>query len=120
MVIDDIDLPDPGPTQGTVKLFASGICHSQLHQLGRPNSPVPMVLGPEATGGVNGIGRDVTSVTEGDHVMMGIVQRNILDPVQPVVAKVTYRGKPVTFGGPAYIGMYTWCEDTVVDQQMLV
>ena len=52
--------------------------------------------------------------------MMGIVQRNILDPVQPVVAEVTYRGKHVTFGGPAYIGMYTWCEHTVVDQQMLV
>jgi len=36
MVIDNIDLPDPGPTQVAVKLFASGICHSQLHQLGRP------------------------------------------------------------------------------------
>jgi Zn-dependent alcohol dehydrogenase len=120
MVIDDIDLPGPGPTQVQVKLFASGICHSQLHQLGRPNSPVPMVLGHEATGRVTGVGRDVTSVQEGDHVMMGIVQRNILDPVQPVVARVTHRGKDVTFGGPAYIGMYTWCEDTVVDQQMLV
>jgi len=120
MLIDDIDLPEPGPTQVSVKLFASGICHSQLHALGRPTSPVPMVLGHEATGVVTRIGRDVTSVQEGDHVMMGIVQRNILDPVQPVVARVTYRGQDVTFGGPAYIGMYTWCEDTVVDQQMLV
>lgn len=120
MVIDNIDLPDPGPTQVAVKLFASGICHSQLHQLGRPNSPVPMVLGHEATGVVTSVGRDVTSVSEGDHVMMGIVQRNILDPIQPVVASVTYRDKPVTFGGPAYIGMYTWCEHTVVDEQMLV
>ena len=79
-----------------------------------------MVLGHEATGVVTRVGRDVTYVHEGDHVMMGIVQRNILDPVQPVVARVTHRGKDVTFGGPAYIGMYTWCEDTVVDQQMLV
>jgi Zn-dependent alcohol dehydrogenase len=120
MVIDDIDIPDPGPSQVQVKLFASGICHSQLHQLGRPNSPVPMVLGHEATGVVTGTGRDVVSVREGDHVMMGIVQRNILDPVLPVVAKVTYHGKDVTFGGPTYIGMYTWSEHTVVDQQMLV
>jgi Zn-dependent alcohol dehydrogenase len=120
MVIDDIDIPDPGPSQVEVKLFASGICHSQLHQLGRPNSPVPMVLGHEATGLVTRLGRDVTSVREGDHVMMGIVQRNILDPVLPVVAKVTYHGKDVTFGGPAYIGMYTWCEHTLVDQRMLV
>jgi Zn-dependent alcohol dehydrogenase len=120
MVIDDIDIPDPGPSQVEVKLFASGICHSQLHQLGRPNSPVPMVLGHEATGMVTRIGRDVTSLREGDHVMMGIVQRNILDPVLPVVAKVTYHGKDISFGGPTYIGMYTWCEHTVVDQQMLV
>ena len=35
MVIDDIELPEPGPSQVEVKLFASGICHSQLHQLGR-------------------------------------------------------------------------------------
>jgi Zn-dependent alcohol dehydrogenase len=120
MVIDDVNLPDPGPSQVEVKLFASGICHSQLHQLGRPNSPVPMVLGHEATGVVTRIGTDVTYVQPGDHVMMGIVQRNILDPVQPVVAQVTYGGKPVTFGGPAYIGMYTWCEHTVIDQQMVV
>jgi Zn-dependent alcohol dehydrogenase len=120
LVVDVIDLPDPGPTQVEVQLFASGICHSQLHQLGRPNSPVPMVLGHEATGVVTKVGRDVSYVVEGDHVMMGIVQRNILDPVQPVVARVTHRGKDVAFGGPAYIGMYTWCEHTMVDQQMLV
>jgi Zn-dependent alcohol dehydrogenase len=120
LVIDDIDLPEPGPSQVEVKLFASGICHSQLHQLARANSPVPMVLGHEATGVVSKVGRGVTSVQEGDHVMMGIVQRNILDPVQPVVASVKHAGKQVTFGGPAYIGMYTWCEHTVVDQQMLV
>jgi len=120
MVIDDVELPDPGPGQVEVKLFASGICHSQLHQLARPNSPVPMVLGHEATGVVTRVGRDVTYVQEGAHVMLGIVQRNILDPVQPVVARVTHNGKDVTFGGPAYIGMYTWCEHTVVDQQMVV
>jgi len=120
MVIDDIDLPDPGPTQVEVRLFASGVCHSQLHQLGRANAPVPMVLGHEATGVVTRIGRDVTYAREGEHVMLGIVQRNILDPVLPVVAHVGYCGQAVAFGGPAYIGMYTWCEHTVIDQQMVV
>ena len=36
MVIDDIDLPDPGPTQVLVRQFATGICHSQLHELDPP------------------------------------------------------------------------------------
>ena len=120
LIIDDIDLPDPGPSQVEVKLFASGICHSQLHALNRPTSPLPAVYGHEATGVVTKRGRDVTYVKEGDRVMMGIVQRNILDPVQPVVAKVKWRGQDVNFGGPAYIGMYTWCEHTVVDQQMVI
>ena len=29
MVIDEVELPDPGPTQMLVKQFASGICHTQ-------------------------------------------------------------------------------------------
>ena len=29
--IEEINLPDPGPTQVVVKEYASGICHSQLH-----------------------------------------------------------------------------------------
>ena len=30
--IDNIQLPDPGPTQVVVKQFASGVCHSHLWQ----------------------------------------------------------------------------------------
>src|SRR5262245_56717478 len=50
LVIDDIDLPDPGPTQVLVKQFATGICHSQLHELDRPAPAFPLVLGHESTG----------------------------------------------------------------------
>ena len=50
MVIDDIDLPDPGPTQVSVRHFATGVCHSQLHELNRPNPTLPLVLGHESTG----------------------------------------------------------------------
>ena len=34
--VQEINLPDPGPTQVVVKQYASGICHSQLHQMHRP------------------------------------------------------------------------------------
>ena len=45
LAIEEIDLPDPGPTQVIVRQFASGICHSQLHQMHRPrNSPVILVI----------------------------------------------------------------------------
>ena len=35
LVIDHVTFPDPQPDQVLIKLFASGICHSQLHQIHR-------------------------------------------------------------------------------------
>ena len=31
--IEEVNLPDPGPHQVVIKQLASGICHTQLHQL---------------------------------------------------------------------------------------
>ena len=47
--IEELRLPGPGPHQIALKLFASGICHSQLHQLHQPG-PEPIIFGHEATG----------------------------------------------------------------------
>ena len=38
LVIEEIDIPDPGPDQVTVRNFASGVCYSQLHQLRNPGT----------------------------------------------------------------------------------
>ena len=47
--IESLTLPDPGPTQVVVKQYASGICHSQLHQMHRPRQ-TNVVLGHESAG----------------------------------------------------------------------
>lgn len=121
MVIDDIDLPDPGPTQVLVRQFATGVCHSQLHELHRPNPTLPLVLGHEATGVVQAVGREVEHVKEGDHVMVTWVQRNATRATpRPTPAEVTYRGQRVNYGAPAFTGTFTWARHTVADQQMLV
>jgi Zn-dependent alcohol dehydrogenase len=121
MVIDDIELPDPGPTQVLVRHFATGVCHSQLHELNRPNPTLPLVLGHESTGVVAGVGRDVSHVKEGDNVMVTWVQRNATRSTpRPTPARVTYKGEDVKFGAPAFTGTFTWSRDTVADQQMVV
>jgi Zn-dependent alcohol dehydrogenase len=121
MVIDDIDLPDPGPTQVLVRQFATGVCHSQLHELNRPNPNLPLVLGHESSGIVSAIGSQVTHVNEGDHVLVTWVQRNATRATaRPVPAQVTYKGQPINFGAPAFTGTFTWSRDTVADQQMIV
>jgi Zn-dependent alcohol dehydrogenase len=121
LVVDDIDLPDPGPTQVAVRHFATGVCHSQLHELHRPNPNLPSVLGHESTGIVTGVGRDVSHVKEGDHVMVTWVQRNATRATpRPTPANVTYNGQQVHFGAPTFTGTFTWSRDTVADQQMVV
>lgn len=122
MVIDEIDLPDPGPTQVRVRHFATGVCHSQLHELNRPNPRLPMVLGHESSGVVTAVGSEVTHVKEGDHVMVTWVSRNpvLAASSPPVPARVSYRGQEVLFGAPAATGTFTWSRDTVADQQMVV
>jgi Zn-dependent alcohol dehydrogenase len=121
MVIDDIELPDPGPTQVLVRQFATGVCHSQLHELNRPNPNLPLVLGHESTGIVNAVGKDVSHVKEGDHVMVTWVQRNATRHTpRPTPANVTFRGQQINFGAPAFTGTFTWSRDTVADQQMVV
>jgi Zn-dependent alcohol dehydrogenase len=88
LIIDQVDFPDPAPGQVLVKLFASGVCHSQLHTMGRPPRPgrsLPALLGHEATGIVAACGRGVSHVKEGDHVIMTWVDRdNAVTPLPRV------------------------------------
>ena len=73
--VEEVDLPDPGPLQVLIKQFASGICHSQLHQMHRPRK-FAQVLGHESTGVVLKAGTQVSHVTEGDVVLVTWVPRN--------------------------------------------
>ena len=75
LVVEEIDIPDPGPNQVTVRNFASGVCYSQVHQLRNPGLPRPMGLGHEGSGVVTHVGKDVTHVKEGDHVISTWVPR---------------------------------------------
>src|SRR5215471_17132588 len=89
LVVDEVELPDPGPDQVLVKLFASGVCHSQLHTMRRPPRPghrLPALLGHESTGVVVAKGRDVTHVREDDHVITTWVDRDNSTTTQSLLA----------------------------------
>ena len=103
LTIDEIEIPDPRPDQVIVKLFSSGICHSQLHQMRSPATETPATLGHEGAGVVTHVGSDVTHVKEGDHAIVTWVPRT---PVRGRIAGkptgVTYREEPVS--GAVYTG----------------
>jgi Zn-dependent alcohol dehydrogenase len=89
LVVDEVEFPDPGRDQILVKLFASGVCHSQLHTMGRPARPghrLPALLGHESTGVVVAKGAAVQHVKEGDHVFTTWVDRDNSTTTQPLVA----------------------------------
>jgi S-(hydroxymethyl)glutathione dehydrogenase / alcohol dehydrogenase len=69
LVVEDVDLMEPGPHEVLVRWKANGVCHSDLHVMtGDYPHPLPVVLGHEAAGVVEKIGPGVESVAPGDHV----------------------------------------------------
>ena len=69
--VEDVELADPGPGEATVRLVASGVCHSDWNVVtGATPNPLPAVLGHEGAGVVEAVGEGVTEVAEGDHVIL--------------------------------------------------
>ena len=114
LIIDELQLPDPRPDQALVKLLASGICHSQIHELhdGRAR---PTTFGHEATGVVLRAGSDVTRVREGDRVIVTWVRRHPLPMGRDDRwCGATYRGSAIPWP------VFTWAEHTLVSEEYLV
>jgi S-(hydroxymethyl)glutathione dehydrogenase / alcohol dehydrogenase len=69
LVVEDVDVLEPGPHEVRVQWKANGVCHSDLHVMtGDYPHPLPVVLGHEAAGIVEKVGPGVESVRVGDHV----------------------------------------------------
>ncbi len=53
-----------------VRLVATGVCHTDLHEHPGRHSPQPIVLGHEGAGVVDKLGEGVTGFAVGDHVIL--------------------------------------------------
>jgi Zn-dependent alcohol dehydrogenase len=116
LTIDEIELPELDDEQVMVKQFASGICHSQLHQMRNPALKRPLLLGHEATGVVVAKGAKVAHVKEGDRVMVTWVPRDGFEGMPaPTQGRMVYRGQEASWQAAA-----TWAEDTVAHEQYVV
>jgi S-(hydroxymethyl)glutathione dehydrogenase/alcohol dehydrogenase len=71
LVVEEIEIAEPGPGEVMVKLAASSVCHSDLHALdGGWPPPVPIVLGHEGAGTICAVGPGVTRHSIGDPVSL--------------------------------------------------
>lgn len=74
LTVEEVLLAPPGPTDVRVRIAAAGLCHSDLSVIeGNRPRPLPMVLGHEAAGEIVELGRDVTDLRVGDHVVFAFV-----------------------------------------------
>jgi S-(hydroxymethyl)glutathione dehydrogenase/alcohol dehydrogenase len=71
LVVQEVELSEPGPGEVLVRLVACGVCHTDLYSASGadPSGYAPTVLGHEGAGVVERCGPDVTLVAEGDHVV---------------------------------------------------
>ena len=82
LVIETVELDDPGDGELLVEIAAAGLCHSDLSTIeGIRPRPVPLVMGHEAAGIVRAVGAGVDDVKVGDHVVMVFVMSCGVCPV---------------------------------------
>ncbi len=73
--VKDAPQPQLGPNQVLVKMHASGICYTDVHQtLGHLPGPFPRILGHEPVGEIIAVAPDVTTRKVGDRVGTAWIQ----------------------------------------------
>ena len=114
--IESVELPDPGPFDVVVHQFASGVCHSQLHEIHSPRAS-DVVLGHESTGEVVAVGSEVSHVSPGDRVFVTWLPRGVQpQDRRPIPAQIVQGD-----GTPANSqSVFTWADHTISDEMFIV
>src|ERR1043165_281983 len=71
LVIEEVELQGPKDGEVLVEIRATGVCHTDefTRSGGDPEGLFPVIFGHEGAGVVVDVGRGVTSVAKGDHVI---------------------------------------------------
>ena len=103
LVIEDVQIDEPGPGEVLLKTAASGICHSDLTVIeGGLPVPPPCILGHEPAGVVEAVGAGVTDFVPGDHVIgcltawCGVCK--FCTQGRPYLCLTQYAGRPLGAG----------------------
>jgi S-(hydroxymethyl)glutathione dehydrogenase/alcohol dehydrogenase len=132
-IVDDLIVDDPAPGQVSINIKATGLCHSDLSGMtGTIPQPAPCVLGHEGAGIITGVGEGVTSVKEGDHVIVAwsppcghckfcidLKRPNLCATIQfeETIKQKFHQGGGDIFG---FAGAGTFAEHTIMPEQGVV
>ncbi len=129
-LVDDLSVKDPAAGEVVVRIEAAGLCHSDLSVInGTIPFPTPVVLGHEGAGVVEAVGPNVTTVKEGDHVVLSTLGNcgacQYCDSGHPTMCRSTFGLRPQPFtwrDAPAYsfANASVFAERTVVKANQCV
>ncbi|AST90977.1 MULTISPECIES: NAD(P)-dependent alcohol dehydrogenase [Sutcliffiella] len=68
--IEEVELAEPKMNEVLVKIVATGVCHTDAVARDAAIAPLPAVLGHEGAGIIERLGQGVTTLEEGDHVVL--------------------------------------------------
>jgi S-(hydroxymethyl)glutathione dehydrogenase / alcohol dehydrogenase len=72
--VDEIDVGDPVADEVQIRLHAAGMCHSDYHLVtGATPIGLPALGGHEGAGVITKVGKNVTGLHEGDHVILAFI-----------------------------------------------
>jgi aryl-alcohol dehydrogenase len=98
--LEQLELDDIRPNEARVRVVAVGVCHTDMAMRDAVYPiPMPVVLGHEGAGVVEAVGRNVTRVSVGDHVVMSAAYCGHC--LQCLMGNMAYceNGFPEDFGG---------------------
>ena len=101
-LVDDLSVREPEAGEVIVRIEAAGLCHSDLSVVnGTIPFPTPVVLGHEGAGIVERLGPGVTTVKEGDHVVLSTLGNcgacAHCDSGRPTMCRDTFGKRPTPF-----------------------
>ncbi len=103
--IREIPQPEPGPSQVLIKIRASGICYTDVHQTeGALPGTFPRILGHEPVGEIVNIGSGVTTRKVGDRVGVPWIQASCGRCEWCKRNKPMFCAQPIGTGGAAQGG----------------
>ncbi|MDR1999676.1 MAG: alcohol dehydrogenase catalytic domain-containing protein, partial [Frankiaceae bacterium] len=74
LALQEVPIPDLGPTDVLVKIAAAGLCHSDLHVLHMPELPIyGRTIGHEGAGYIERLGSAATGFAIGDAVLINVI-----------------------------------------------
>ncbi len=108
LAIEDIEIAEPRDDEVLVRVVATGVCHTDMVIMeGMLPTPLPVVLGHEGSGIVEKVGKSITKVKPGDHVVMTVDSCGHCPACLHHDVTYCHNGYPLNFGGSRMDGTTT-------------